>query len=170
MKDKISKAVKYIFIIIVLILLDQVTKDAAVKHLMGSDPYVLIDNVLELLYVENRGAAFGMMKGMRTFFLLFAPAVSLVFFALILRMPDTKRFLPLRLAFTAIIAGAAGNFIDRLRQAYVVDFIYFKPIDFPVFNVADIYVTCAAFLLVFLVMFYYKDEELKQVWPEKKNP
>ena len=58
-----------------------------------------------------------------------------------------------------IIAGALGNWIDRLRQGYVVDFIYFKPIDFPVFNVADIYVTCSAFLIIFLLIFYYTEEE-----------
>ena len=54
-----------------------------------------------------------------------------------------------------------GNFIDRLLNGYVVDFIYFKPIDFPVFNVADIYVTCSAFALIYLVMFRYTDEDLK---------
>ena len=56
------------------------------------------------------------------------------------------------------MAGAAGNQIDRVFRHFVVDFIYFKLIDFPIFNVADIYVTVSAFLLILLVAFYYKDE------------
>jgi len=80
-----------------------------------------------------------------------------------LKLPETSRFTPLRLCFLLIIAGAMGNWIDRLRQGYVVDFIYFKPIDFPVFNVADIYVTCAAFGLILLLLFYYTEEEAEQI-------
>lgn len=147
--------------ILVLVAMDQITKGAASAHLMGSGPYVIIDKVIELLYVENRGAAFGIMNGMRSFFLILAPAVSIVLFALSLRLPASRRYIPLRLTLTGIISGAIGNFIDRLVNGYVVDFIYFMPIDFPVFNVADIYVTCAAFALVFLVLFYYSEDELK---------
>ena len=70
------------------------------------------------------------------------------------------RYLPLLLVCELIFSGAIGNFIDRVRQQYVVDFIYFSPIDFPVFNVADIYVTVGCALMVVLFLFYYKDEEL----------
>ena len=59
-----------------------------------------------------------------------------------------------------IFAGAIGNFIDRIRQGFVVDFLYFELIDFPIFNVADIYVTVGCILLILLLLFYYKDEEL----------
>ena len=54
--------------------------------------------------------------------------------------------------------------IDRVRLNYVVDFLYFKLIDFPIFNVADIYVTVAAVMLVVLVCFYYKEEDLERVF------
>ena len=57
-------------------------------------------------------------------------------------------------------AGAVGNMIDRISQGYVVDFLYFKLINFPIFNVADCYVTIAAACLVILIMFYYKDEDM----------
>ena len=60
-----------------------------------------------------------------------------------------------------ITAGGIGNLIDRVRLNYVVDFIYFSLIDFPVFNVADIYVTVSMFLLLILVLFYYKDEDFQ---------
>ena len=175
-----KKTFTYLIIIIALTVLDQITKKAAVAHLMGSDPYVILDNILELLYVENRGAAFGMMKGMRGFFLLLAPLVSICLFALLIRMPNRLRgagapggedpgqgkpLWPVRVCFLLVIAGAAGNFIDRLLNGYVVDFIYFMPIDFPVFNVADIYVTCASFALAYLLIFYYSDEDLGQMFP-----
>ena len=57
-------------------------------------------------------------------------------------------------------AGAVGNFIDRMSNGYVVDFFYFKLINFPVFNVADIYVTLSAVFLVILLLFKYKEEDL----------
>ena len=60
-----------------------------------------------------------------------------------------------------MFGGAAGNFIDRLFRGYVVDFIYFSLIDFPVFNIADIYVVCGGIVLVLLVVFKYKDEDFE---------
>ncbi len=169
-KGKFGKSVLYLAIIIALTAVDQFTKEAAVSHLMGAGPYVIIDNVLELLYVENRGAAFGMMNGMRPFFLILAPAVSIFVFLLLLGTPDERRFLPVKICFLGIIAGAIGNFIDRLRQGYVVDFIYFKPIDFPVFNVADICVTCSCILLMILFLLYYSDEDLKKIHLPWRRP
>ncbi len=152
-----------IIVVAVLIFLDQWTKALAVSHLKGRDAVSLIGSVLELLYVENSGAAFGIMNGMRLIFVVLAPLVSVLLVYILLRMPSSPRFRPLRICFLMVIAGAIGNWIDRLRQGYVVDFIYFKPIDFPVFNVADIYVTCAAFGLVFLLLFYYTGEEAEQI-------
>ena len=67
------------------------------------------------------------------------------------------------------ISGAIGNFIDRVRLQYVIDFFYFKLIDFPIFNVADIYVTVAAFCLIVLFLFYYKEADLEEVFPSKKK-
>ena len=59
------------------------------------------------------------------------------------------------------MAGAIGNFIDRITNQYVVDFFYFKLINFPIFNVADIYVTIAAVFMLFLGLFYYKEEDFE---------
>lgn len=148
-------------VLVLMIALDQWTKALAVQVLKGRPPYVLFEGIFEFLYVENQGAAFGMMNGMRLLFLLLAPSVSLFLLWILHRLPPDGHFLPARACLVAVIAGALGNFIDRLRQGYVVDFIYFKPIDFPVFNVADIYVTCGAFLLAALMIFYYKEEDLK---------
>ena len=70
---------------------------------------------------------------------------------------------------TAIAAGAAGNLIDRVSQGYVVDFLYFKLIDFPIFNVADCYVTVATAILMVLFLWYYKDEEFEMLFPGRKE-
>ena len=67
------------------------------------------------------------------------------------------------------IAGALGNLFDRVVYKYVIDFLYFKLIDFPIFNVADIYVTCAAFSMIGLGVFYYKDEDFEMIFPSKKD-
>ena len=84
------------------------------------------------------------------------------------RMPEDKRYRPLAVCLMLVAAGAVGNMIDRVSQGFVVDFLYFRLIDFPVFNVADCYVTIAAFCLVILVMFYYSDEDLACFQPDRK--
>ncbi|MDY2590860.1 MAG: signal peptidase II, partial [Agathobacter sp.] len=66
-------------------------------------------------------------------------------------------------------AGAIGNLIDRIVNNYVVDFFYFKLIDFPIFNVADIYVTIAAFLFIVLGFFYYKEEDFEIIFSKSKK-
>ena len=66
------------------------------------------------------------------------------------------------------MAGAYGNFIDRLRLGYVIDFFYFKLIDFPVFNVADIYVTVSTIVFCLLLFFYYKEEDLERIVRSRK--
>ena len=68
-----------------------------------------------------------------------------------------------------LFAGGIGNFIDRIRLDYVVDFFYFSLINFPIFNVADIYVTVAAFVMILLGLFYYKDEDYDVIFPPKKK-
>ncbi|MDO5415720.1 MAG: signal peptidase II [Lachnospiraceae bacterium] len=153
----------------VLIWLDQWTKGLASAHLKGQEPIVLIPNVFELQYLENRGAAFGMLQGRQMFFFLVAIVVFAAVLCALYRMPFTRRYLPLGICMVLLIAGALGNLIDRVSQKFVVDFLYFSLIDFPIFNVADCYVTIAALLLVILVMWYYKEEELAVFFPGKNR-
>ena len=80
------------------------------------------------------------------------------------KLPFTRRYLPLRVCMVLLVSGALGNVIDRVMHRYVVDFFYFKLIDFPVFNVADIYVTVGTFILAFLLLFYYKEEDLDRIF------
>lgn len=140
--------------------LDQWTKLLAVKHLMGQDAYVILDGVFELLYSENRGAAFGMLQGKQWFFLLIAVIVVSAAIYAVCRMPASRRYLPLRIIAMFLSAGAVGNMIDRFSRGYVVDFLYFKLIDFPIFNVADCYVTVSMAVFILLFLFVYKEKDL----------
>lgn len=142
-----------------LIFLDQYTKILAVRHLKEQEPFVILKGVFELHYLENRGMAFGLMQNQRIFFVL---ATTVVFFLLVyfyLKTPAAKKYLPIRICTVFLTAGAGGNFIDRLLKGYVVDFFYFSLIDFPIFNVADIFVTMTFVVLLLLIFFYYKDDD-----------
>ena len=145
---------------IVLIALDQWTKHLAVLRLKGQSPIVLWDGVYELHYLENRGAAFGILQGQKAVFLVCTLLILILIVFFYNRLPAGKRFFMMRLVAVFLAAGAVGNLIDRMRYSYVVDFLYFKLIDFPVFNVADCYVTVGAVLLAVLILFVYKEEEL----------
>lgn len=146
-----------------LVLVDQLTKLMVVAKLKGQPPFVIWDGVFELLYSENRGAAFGMLQGRQGFFFLIAAVVLLAAAYVMYRMPDWKarRYHWLKLCTIMITAGAVGNMVDRISNGYVVDFLYFKLINFPIFNVADIYVTVATGILLVLMCFYYREEELE---------
>ena len=80
---------------------------------------------------------------------------------MLLKLPRHPKFAFLHVAIAVIIAGGAGNMIDRIRFDYVVDFIYFKLINFPIFNVADIYVVVATIGLMILMLFVYKEQDLE---------
>lgn len=144
---------------VVLIVIDQLTKQAAVTALKGKGPAVLIPGVLELYYLENTGAAFSMLENAQWLFALIAIAAAVLIAVLLTRIPQKRHFVPLHLCLVFIAAGAVGNLIDRLMLHYVRDFIYFVIINFPVFNVADIYVTVATFFLILSVLFLYRDED-----------
>lgn len=79
----------------------------------------------------------------------------------LVKAPYQKLYTKLHITLVFIASGAVGNLIDRLRYDYVVDFLYFSLINFPIFNVADIYVTLASFYLVILLLFVYKESDLE---------
>lgn len=145
--------------IMIGVALDQYTKYLAITYLKGN-PITLIDGVFELRYLENRGAAFGLFQNQQMYFLIIGFITLFIITYLYIRMPQTKRFILLRICMISITTGAIGNMIDRARFQYVVDFLYFELIDFPIFNVADIFATVATFGLVILLLFYYKEEEI----------
>lgn len=155
--------------VILLILLDQFTKIWAVVRLKDQPEISLIRGVFELQYLENRGSAFGMMQGARVFFIISTIVLFLLVCVIYIRIPKEKMYLPLRVIAVLFLAGAAGNFIDRVRQGFVVDFFYFSLINFPIFNVADIYVTTATIALIVFILFYYKEADLERIFSKKKG-
>ena len=153
---------QYIFAalgVVILVLLDQYTKLLAIAHLKDQSAFVLWNNVFELHYLENRGAAFGILQNQRVFFYISVLLITAAVIWFYSKVPMERKYLPLRICIIGICAGAIGNMIDRIYLGYVVDFFYFNLIDFPIFNVADIYVTVTFIVLVLLIFFYYKDED-----------
>ena len=150
----------------VLVCLDLMTKLWA-QNTLPEKPIILIQGVFELRYLENRGAAFGLLQNQRTFFIILTVIFLAAMVYVYMRIPPDKKFLPLRLLVIIVSAGAFGNFYDRLKLTYVRDFLYFSLIDFPIFNVADIYVTCSAVAFFILVVFVYKEDDFAFI--EKKK-
>ncbi len=146
--------------ILSLILLDQFTKYLAQAYLRGADDIIWIPHVFQLHYLETRGAAFGILQNQKRFFLVLCALFLGVAVWFVLRIPAASRYIPLYAVTAGLAAGAAGNGIDRLVRGYVVDFFYFSLIDFPVFNMADIYVVVSGFFLVIYICFVYKEEDL----------
>ncbi|NBI06898.1 signal peptidase II [Senegalia massiliensis] len=137
---------------ILIIILDQLTKYFSVVNLEGEAPIVLIENFLQLNYVRNYGAAFGIMNSQRTFFLIIT---IIIVFGIIFYINKYNNTKIMNYSLVMIIGGAIGNFIDRLRVGYVIDFIdvnFGEVYDFPVFNIADSFIVIGTILLVILVM------------------
>ena len=167
---KVNKWISIVYSLILvglLVLLDQWTKHLAVSHLMNKSDIILIPNVLQLHYLENTGAAFSMLEGKQTFFAVATPILLILLLIILFRMPREKKYLYLDyiIIFLFSIKCLVNKFcnIDRVINNYVVDFIYFSLINFPVFNIADCYVTVSMILLLILILFYYKDEDLEEI-------
>lgn len=158
-----------VVLMIVLIIIDQITKYLAVIHLKDKPALNIINEVLELNYLENKGAAFGMLQNQKIFFVFVAIIILGVIAYILYKTPDAKKYTIMHILLTLIAAGAIGNMIDRIRLDYVVDFIYFVLINFPIFNVADIYVTVATVILIFVLLFYYKENDLEFISFKQKK-
>ncbi len=156
------KRLKYLFLFFILLGLDQGTKYLARAELMEGSSLPIIPKVLKLFYVENYGAAWGLFSG-RASLLSFITLVSVI--ALIycfFKIPSETKYTPLRVIIVGIAAGAIGNnLLDRIIHGYVIDFIYFELIDFPVFNVADMYIVIGTALFVLLILLKYKEEDFE---------
>lgn len=178
-------------IVILLFIIDQITKQIAVLFLKNQPNIPIIKDIFELQYLENTSAAFGMdpisllhkifqfdvfinnpslyLNVRMGFFYILTIAIILLLCYVFYKIPNEKRFRYMDYVLIFFVAGALGNFFDRIAYKYVIDFFYFKLIDFPIFNVADIYVTCAAFAMIALGIFYYKDEDIEVIFSSKKN-
>ncbi len=148
----------YELIIVLLIGIDQASKMWALNSLkeMGSIP--IIENVFHLTYVENRGAAFGMLQNNQSIFIIVALAASV--FGLYYLHTKKVNFLG-KASIILIIAGAIGNLIDRIRIGFVVDYFDFRFIWEYVFNIADIFVVVGTIMLCAYIIFFQEEKQVK---------
>ncbi|MDP4153923.1 MAG: signal peptidase II [Bacillota bacterium] len=147
----------WVIIILFAIALDRVVKIWAVSSLAPIGEIPVIKGVFHLYYAENTGAAFSILRGQQKLFIV----VTIVGLAvLVWIMFKRKDWHPLLMwAFSCIIGGGIGNLIDRIRLGYVVDYFYIKLINFPVFNIADLFVSAGAVLLFIYLLFIHKEEK-----------
>lgn len=190
-KKNRSVMIKSTIIVALLILIDQITKMFAFNGLKNTPGITIINGVFELKYLENQSAAFSLdpismiykifhityfdthpqvfLNCKMAFFIILTVAVLVIIALLYQRIPWNRRFLPLNVILIGFFAGAIGNLIDRIVHNYVIDFFYFSLINFPIFNVADIYVTLSAIALIIVVFFYYKEEDYSVIFSSSKN-
>lgn len=155
--------IKWLMVFLLLVAADQLTKQLAVISLKGNSGTPIIKNVFKLFYLENHGAAFGIFQEQRVPLLIITVVVLAFIGYIFSRIPHESKFRPINWILVVLAAGAVGNMIDRIINGYVVDFLYFELINFPVFNVADCYVVIGAILAVILIIFYYDDSDLDRI-------
>lgn len=166
-------------IITVLVSIDQITKHlATVKLKPLTEDLTIIKNVLALNYLHggNQGAAWGIFSGKTGFLIIFTIiilCIVLIFLHNVLVKCNfnyslkNRKLIFLQLMLCLLVAGAIGNIIDRVLYGSVVDFICFRFINFPIFNVADVYVTVSCVLLVFLCIFMLDEKEFNEIFTLK---
>ncbi|MCB0377388.1 MAG: signal peptidase II [Bdellovibrionales bacterium] len=163
---------KYVLLAVstlVIVIIDQLTKHLIVSGFQYGESVDVISNIFNITYVRNPGAAFGIFRTMDSsirdgFFLLMPPAAMTVIFFMLKSTHESEKIR--KISLCAIFAGALGNYIDRIRFGYVVDFLDFHYHDkwvYPAFNVADISIVCGVSVLIILEILL-----MKQEWLEKK--
>lgn len=156
----------WIILSLIIVILDQITKYIVVKNIDVGEMIPVIDKFFYLTLHMNSGAAWGVLKNGRVFFLIIVPIISA--FVIYYLFKHKEKFL--RFSLALILAGAVGNYIDRLLAGEVTDFLlfYIGTYPFPIFNVADIAVTCGTIAMAIYVFFIYKEPE-KKVKIEKEE-
>ena len=152
----------YWIVVILVVLIDQTTK-AAAREVLEEGPRALIPGVINLVHVENTGAAFSMGQGATLLFIVIAVAFIVGATALVWSHPNMPYFLVIPVGLVA--GGGMGNMIDRVIDGSVTDFISTAFMSFPVFNVADICVTVG--IILCLLGFWAWDSKEGGIWKEK---
>ena len=143
--------------IFIIAILDQAAKFFAAGLLQSVKTVPLWNEVFHLTYVENKGAGWGMFSD-HTWLLTVATMIVVIAAVsyMVVKKPKDKLFLT---AMTFMLGGAIGNLVDRIRQGFVIDFFDFTLINFPVFNIADCFITIGAAIFVVYVLFFSDKKE-----------
>jgi signal peptidase II len=140
----------------IVVLLDWVSKEWAKGNLPFGISQPFIPGLLQLHYTHNTGAAFSILTGQRWLLSILAIAASLFLFFFRQRITEGKA--SMKIVLGLVLGGTLGNLIDRLCYGYVIDFLEFGFIRFPVFNIADAALTLGVAFMVILLLFEFKKE------------
>jgi len=148
-----------LFITIVILILDQITKYIITKTMQIGDSFELIPNFLNITSHRNSGAAWGILSGKMAFFYIITVVIIIVL--IVFYIKEAKHNLLMQVAISLLFAGALGNFIDRVLNGEVVDFVdtYIFSYNFPIFNVADSSLTIGVLLIIIALLKDMKTEE-----------
>lgn len=198
LEKKNYKKLSFIFIIIaILILIDQFIKYVVDANLNLYEYHPVLGDVFGIEYCRNEGIAWGMFSGKINFITIFTLVIIVLMIYFIVHIELyisyinnkniegnnnsdnvkeiedlSKRIKIIKIfqyTISVIVAGAIGNLIDRIARKYVIDFLYAKVINFPIFNIADIYVTVAMVLLFVLVLVLLDEKDINSLFKHKKN-
>ncbi|MDI6878325.1 MULTISPECIES: signal peptidase II [Desulfosporosinus] len=142
----------YFIIIAVLVTVDQVFKYLAQTFLKPVGTLPIVKNVFHLTYGQNTGAAFSILQGKQAFLIIITSIVTIALVVYLIKNYKTQNHL-LLISLTLFISGALGNLTDRVRLNYVVDFLDFTLVNYPIFNTADIFVVSGSIFLAYFVLF-----------------
>lgn len=163
MNKKTVRILSDIVIFALLVALDRITKQWADTSLSENGPIDIIKDIVEFYYLPNgnTGAAFGMLSGHRILFLVIAVVVVAAIGYLVYNMPAGRKYRFIEILLVFIASGGVGNMIDRIAFGTVTDFIYISCINFPIFNVADMYVSVCTVMLAIIVLFCLSESDQK---------
>jgi len=140
-----------VVIIFIMVIIDQLIKYWASTYLKPKGSIPVIKNIFSFTYVENRGAAFGILQNQRWLFIVLTIVIC-IGILYYLYTEDNMPFI-FRISLCLVLGGAIGNLIDRIKNGYVVDMFHITFIDFPVFNMADCFVVVGTILLAYYLLF-----------------
>lgn len=138
----------YFWVAVIVFAADVITKLIAENNLFKIGTVPVIEDIFHLTYVQNRGMAFGLLGGGRIFFIISTIVIIAVLALLYSKTEKECRSIWLKAGMSLVLSGAIGNLVERIFKGYVVDFLDFRIINFPVFNIADIAVCVGAAMLV----------------------
>jgi signal peptidase II len=152
----------YLLISIGVIILDQFSKYLALEYLTKVETIPLIESVFHLTFRQNTGAAFSILRNNLNFLIILTGVVILVMGYLFYRMIKDKQHMMMLVGLSFMFGGAIGNFIDRVRLGYVVDYFDFRLINFAVFNVGDSFIVVGSILMGIYLVFIDSAKEPKE--------
>ena len=187
MDKALKKYVLPILSVIAIIVIDQWTKLLTLKYVKDTQGFYIINKVLRIFFVRNEGMAWGMLQNKQIIFIIITPIVIAALIYVFYKMPFEKKYIIMRICLIFLTGGAIGNLIDRVDavdrvellngvfttgnifHGYVVDMIYAEIINFPVFNIADSFITVGFALLMISIIFIYKEKDFEFIFGKKAD-